>query len=83
MRALPNRSEASTLLQIRDVEASLPFPLCGLDSDNGGEFITIIWSSICTGGKARGLHPLATVSQERPGTHRTEELHAGAFVVRV
>lgn len=39
MRALPNRSEAATLLQIRDVEESLPFPLCGLDSDNGGEFI--------------------------------------------
>jgi len=39
MRALPNRSEAATLLQIRDVEASLPFPLCGVDSDHGGEFI--------------------------------------------
>lgn len=39
MRALPNRGEAATLLQIRDVEAALPFPLCGLDSDNGGEFI--------------------------------------------
>jgi len=39
MRALPNRSEAATLLQIRDVEESLPFPLCGVDSDNGGEFI--------------------------------------------
>lgn len=39
MRALPNRGEAATLLQICDVEASLPFPLRGLDSDNGGEFI--------------------------------------------
>ena len=39
MRALPNRSEAATVLQIGDVEKSLPFPLCGLDSDNGGEFI--------------------------------------------
>ena len=39
MRALPNRSEAATLWQIRDVEASLPFPLRGLDSDNGSEFI--------------------------------------------
>ncbi len=39
MRALPNRSEVATLLQIRDVEASLPFPLCGVDSGNGGEFI--------------------------------------------
>ena len=39
MRGLPNRSEAATLLEIRDVEACLPFALCGLDSDNGGEFI--------------------------------------------
>lgn len=39
MRALPNRGEAATLLQIRDVEAHLPFPLRGVDSDNGGEFI--------------------------------------------
>jgi hypothetical protein len=39
MRALPNRSEAATLLQIRDVEARLPFALRGLDNDNGGEFI--------------------------------------------
>jgi len=39
MRALPNRSEAATLLQIRDVEERLPFALCGVDSDNGGEFI--------------------------------------------
>lgn len=39
MRGLPNRSEGATLLEIRDVEAHLPFPLCGVDSDNGGEFI--------------------------------------------
>jgi hypothetical protein len=39
MRALPNRGEAATVLQIRDVEESLPFALCGVDSDNGGEFI--------------------------------------------
>lgn len=39
MRGLPNRGQAVTLEQIRDVEQSLPFPLVGLDSDNGGEFI--------------------------------------------
>jgi hypothetical protein len=39
MRALANRGEAATLAQIRDVEENLPFPLRGLDSDNGGEFI--------------------------------------------
>ncbi len=39
MRALPNRSQAATLQQLRDVEANLPFALAGLDADNGGEFI--------------------------------------------
>jgi hypothetical protein len=39
LRALENRSQHCTLAQIRDLEASLPFPLLGVDSDNGGEFI--------------------------------------------
>ncbi len=39
MRALPNRSQAATLEQLRDVEQSLPFALAGLDADNGGEFM--------------------------------------------
>ena len=38
-RALENRSEAATLTQLQDVEASLPFALLGADSDNGGEFL--------------------------------------------
>lgn len=51
MRGLPNRSEAATLLEIRDVEANLPFALRGVDSDNGGEFIN---------------HHLARHLQDRP-----------------
>lgn len=39
MRALANRGQAVTLEQIGHLEASLPFALRGLDSDNGGEFI--------------------------------------------
>jgi hypothetical protein len=39
MRGLASRSQAATLEQLRDVEASLPFALAGLDADNGGEFI--------------------------------------------
>jgi hypothetical protein len=39
LRGLPNRSEASVCGQMDDVRAGLPFPLRGLDSDNGGEFI--------------------------------------------
>jgi hypothetical protein len=39
MRGLPNRSQAATLEQLRDVEQNLPFALAGIDADNGGEFI--------------------------------------------
>jgi hypothetical protein len=39
LRALENRGRHCTLAQIRDLEASLPFPLLGVDSDHGGEFI--------------------------------------------
>ncbi len=38
-RALENRGQHATLAQFKDVEASLPFALRGVDSDNGGEFI--------------------------------------------
>src|SRR5438045_1177684 len=36
LRALPNRGEKATLEQIQGVEDHLPFPLRGVDSDNGG-----------------------------------------------
>jgi len=39
VRAMWGRGQAATLEALRDVEASLPFPLLGLDSDNGGEFL--------------------------------------------
>ena len=39
LRALENRGQHCTLIQITDLEESLPFALLGLDSDNGGEFI--------------------------------------------
>jgi hypothetical protein len=38
-RAVENRGQHAVLAQVRDIEASLPFPLLGLDSDNGGEFL--------------------------------------------
>lgn len=39
VRALENRGRHCTLAQFKDLEASLPFALRGVDSDNGGEFI--------------------------------------------
>jgi len=38
-RAVWGKGETDVLEQIKDVEASLPFPLRGFDSDNGGEFL--------------------------------------------
>ena len=38
-RAGWNRGQDNTLEQIKDIETRLPFPLLGLDSDNGGEFL--------------------------------------------
>lgn len=38
-RAVENRGQHCVLTQIKDIEASLPFALLGIDSDNGGEFL--------------------------------------------
>ena len=38
-RAVFGKGETDVLQQIKDVEQSLPFPLRGFDSDNGGEFL--------------------------------------------
>lgn len=36
---MENRGQHAVLAQVRDLEDSLPFPLLGVDSDNGGEFL--------------------------------------------
>ncbi len=38
-RAVWTKSDDAVLFQVKDVEKSLPFPILGFDSDNGGEFI--------------------------------------------
>ena len=39
LRAMWGRGQVGTLAALQDMEASLPFSLLGLDSDNGGEFM--------------------------------------------
>jgi hypothetical protein len=39
VRPIWGRGQAGTLMALKDIEASLPFELLGLDSDNGGEFL--------------------------------------------
>lgn len=38
-RAVPNRSQHAVAGRIAEIEASLPFPILGFDTDNGGEFL--------------------------------------------
>lgn len=68
-RALENRGQHSTLSQLRDLEASLPFALLGLDSDNGGEFINhhvVAW----TGQRPRPI----LLTRSRP-YHKNDNAH--------
>ena len=39
VRAMWGRGQQGTLAALQDMEASLPFAMLGLDSDNGGEFL--------------------------------------------
>lgn len=39
VRATWGRAQSGTLKALQDIEENLPFPLLGLDSDNGGEFL--------------------------------------------
>ena len=38
-RAVCGKGEDGVMVQIKDIETSLPFPLLGFDSDNGSEFL--------------------------------------------
>ncbi len=38
-RAVPNRGQAAVAERIAQIEAALPFPILGFDTDNGGEFL--------------------------------------------
>lgn len=46
--ALPNRGEQAVCTALTDVQTRVPVPMCGLDSDNGGEFINHLLVRYCT-----------------------------------
>ncbi|MEA4812413.1 MAG: ISNCY family transposase [Anaerolineaceae bacterium] len=45
--ALPNKTQTATFEAIKSLQEALPFPLLGLDSDNGSEFINDILYRYC------------------------------------
>jgi hypothetical protein len=60
VRALKNKAQRWCFDALLDVERSLPFPLVGLDSDNGGEFINNQLYRYC-------LERKITFTRTRPG----------------
>jgi hypothetical protein len=47
VRAVPNRGQQAVFEALRYLRERLPFPLLGIDSDNGGEFINNILLRYC------------------------------------
>ena len=50
---------------------AMPFPLLGIDTDNGGEFINEAMVALCQAGNR--IHPVSAVSKERPSLGGAEE----------
>ncbi len=65
--ALPNKSQTATFQAIKNLQAKLPFPLLGLDSDNGSEFINDMLYRYC-------LEHQITFTRCRP-YHKNDQAH--------
>src|SRR6476620_9146175 len=76
-RSVPSKEAKCVLAALNDIAAKMPFPILGVDSDNGSEFINVTLLRWCT---RREI----TFTRARPGQHerrlsrRAEELAGGS-----
>jgi hypothetical protein len=74
-RALKAKSQRWVTQALSDIERALPFPLLGVDCDNGGEFINVELFNWCAD---RGItFTRSALPQERQLLRRAEELAGG------
>jgi len=59
LAALKNKAQVWTFEEVKKIRARLPFPLLGIDSDNGSEFINEIFLRYC-------LQEQITFTRSRP-----------------
>jgi len=77
--AIPNRGQKAVVEAIDRVRMRLPFPLLGLDCDNGSEFLNAHLVRYCAQQQTEGVatathfHAFTALQEERPGSHRAEE----------
>jgi hypothetical protein len=70
-RSVPDKTAKCVLAALNDIAAKLPFPILGVDSDNGSEFINVHLLQWCQGRQITS--PGAAGQQERRPSCRAEE----------
>ena len=76
-RSIRNNAEKHIISALDAAVDAIPFPVLGMDFDNGSEFINhgvVRWA----GNLDIYSRPLAPVQEERPGHHRVQEQPRGA-----
>ena len=72
-RSVPTKEAKCVLAALESIANKMPFPILGVDSDNGAEFINVL-SVPLVQETQNHLHPGAADQQERRLSRRAEEL---------
>ena len=68
------REQSLVAEELEAISSVFPVPFRGRDSDNDSVFINPLWRSRVLREQGHLVHPLSSVSQERPSMDRSEEL---------
>ena len=80
-RSVPSKEAKCVLGALESIANKMPFPILGVDSDNGAEFINV-YLFLCAG-NARSPSPGATDQQKRRLPRRAEKLDSGPHLCRL
>ena len=75
-RSVPSKAAKGVMAALNDIAYKMPFPILGVDSDNGSEFINVHLAAMVRKAPDH-LHPRAAGQQERRLSRRAEELGGG------
>ena len=81
-RSVPDKTAKCVLAALNDIARKMPFPILGVDSDNGSEFINDAPAAMVPRPPDH-LHPVTAGQQERRLSRRAEELGGGAHRCRL
>ncbi|MFJ5699995.1 hypothetical protein [Arthrobacter sp. NPDC093139] len=70
-RSVPNKAQKHVFASLQQVISAFPFPVIGIDSDNGGESISIFSTSARSNGSLTPAHVPATRATAHTTNHKT------------